>query len=92
MPVSRKNGAANSGPAASASNGTPAPCNGEHRRKRKQPSIASLVDEVSTLRAVLRDAAARSSELLRIVRQRRQQDRIVQATLKGLGQLKDISL
>lgn len=72
----------------SGANGVKVPgTNGARCRRRQQPSPTSIVDEVARLKGTLRDALSRSNQLLHVVREQRQRDRVVNATLKSLRKL-----
>jgi hypothetical protein len=78
-----------------AGNGS-AKSNGRGRRKRKQPAdqhqVGSLIEQAEALRGSLRDTLLKTNELLKGLKQQRQQSRMLETTLANLRQLKTLNV
>lgn len=71
-------------------NGQPARKPAAARGKKKEPSMAALIEECQALKEVLRAAFGRSHRLLGALKRQRRQSKIVQSTLASLRQLHQI--
>ena len=61
------------------------------RQEKTGSAINALIEEVTALKAVQRDAFARTNQLLSAIKRHRSQSRKVQSTLASLRQLQQVS-